>query len=113
MLSRQLAAACKQGSLLHPWRIIPRSRCNGLANFRSLSSLPNSKFFRALRQHDPLSSAVVHSKSGRSFDYGNLAADVVRSKELLLDRQPVLSGQRVAFLAENSYDYVGNLPQLS
>jgi acyl-CoA synthetase (AMP-forming)/AMP-acid ligase II len=37
-----------------------------------------------------------------------LVGDVVRSKELLLDRQPGLSGQRIAFLAENSYDYVGN-----
>jgi hypothetical protein len=104
MLSRQLASACKQGSL---WRrkgwIVPRW------SFRTVSSLPNSKFFRALQQHDPLSSAVVHGKSGRSFDYGNLVGDVVRSKELLLDRQPVLSGQRIAFLAENSYDYVGNV----
>lgn len=119
MLFRQLASGCKPCRLsslsnlgnpgsLHglfwPWR---RSRVAALASFREVSTLPNSRFFRALNQHDPKSWAIVHGKSGLSFNYGNLVADVLHAKELLLARQPVLSGQRIAFVAENSYDYVG------
>ncbi|OKL60695.1 hypothetical protein UA08_04417 [Talaromyces atroroseus] len=43
----------------------------------------------------------------RSFTYGDLTRDIARSREQLLQKYgSSLSGQRVAFLAENSYDYV-------
>lgn len=78
------------------------------------SQLPNTPIFRALKDHDPASLAVSHSVSGRSFTYGNLTADVARAKEdlqrqaaKLKERSSSLSGERVAFMAENSYDYVG------
>ncbi|KAG2010694.1 hypothetical protein GB937_007663 [Aspergillus fischeri] len=83
------------------------------ASLRSLSTLPNLPLFRALKDHDSSSLAVVHSASSRSFTYGNLVADVLQAKERLLGsvggRQESLSGERVAFLAENSYDYVVTL----
>lgn len=76
-----------------------------------LAQLPNTHIFRALREHDPSSLAVVHSLSGQSFTYGNLTADVLRAKEDLdhkaAETKGKLSGERVAFMAENSYDYVG------
>ncbi|KAJ5389052.1 uncharacterized protein N7496_000120 [Penicillium cataractarum] len=77
---------------------------------RLLTSLPDTHIFRAIRDHDPSSLAVLHSLSGRSFTYGNLTADVLRAKEDLEQKvgkmKGNLSGERVAFMAENSYDYV-------
>ncbi|KKA20871.1 AMP-binding enzyme [Rasamsonia emersonii CBS 393.64] len=76
---------------------------------RTLSTLPDIPLFRALYRHEPSSTAVVHSKSRRSFTYGNLVGDVVQAKEQLASKvngAGDLSGQRIAFLAENSYDYV-------
>lgn len=80
---------------------------------RSLASLPNLPLFRALHRHDPSSVAVVHSASSRTFTYGNLNADVLRAQDQLLQTakggKDELVGERVAFLAENSYDYVGTV----
>lgn len=80
---------------------------------RLLSTLPNTHIFRALQNHDPESLAVVHSVSSRSFTYGSLIADIVRTKNDLEQKaakaQGQLAGERVAFLAENSYDYVGTV----
>ncbi|KAH8429089.1 acyl-CoA synthetase [Aspergillus melleus] len=80
---------------------------------RSLSSLPNLPLFRALQGHDRSSPAVVHSASSRSFTYGNLVADVLLAQQQLFEsaggHHDGLSGERVAFLAENSYDYVVTL----
>lgn len=75
---------------------------------RLLSTLPNTHIFRALQSHDPESLAVVHSISARSFTYGNLIADTVLAKEDLEQKaQGQLAGERIAFIAESSYDYVG------
>ncbi|KGO48266.1 AMP-dependent synthetase/ligase [Penicillium expansum] len=80
---------------------------------RLLSTLPNTHIFRAIQNHDPESLAVVHSASSRSFTYGSLIADIVRAKDDLEQKaakaQGQLAGERVAFLAENSYDYVVTL----
>ncbi|KAJ5262585.1 hypothetical protein N7524_007890 [Penicillium chrysogenum] len=80
---------------------------------RLLSTLPNTPIFRALQNHDPERVAVVHSVSSRSFTYGSLIADIVRAKDDLEQKaakaQGQLAGERVAFLAENSYDYVVTL----
>ncbi|KAL2823480.1 AMP-binding enzyme [Aspergillus cavernicola] len=77
---------------------------------RSLATLPNLPLFRALKDHDPSTLAVVHSPSLRSFTYGDLVADVLHAQDRLLQaskgRRDGLHGERVAFLAENSYDYV-------
>jgi acyl-CoA synthetase (AMP-forming)/AMP-acid ligase II len=80
---------------------------------RLLSTLPNTHIFRALQNHDPDSLAVIHSASERSFTYGSLIGDVVRARDDLERKaakaQGPLAGERVAFLAENSYDYVGTV----
>ncbi|PGH28046.1 hypothetical protein AJ80_00301 [Polytolypa hystricis UAMH7299] len=85
--------------------------------YRSISStssaLPNLPLFRALKKHDPQSTAVVHSVSGRAFTYGSLLSDVLRAREGLAKftdgTQNVVKGRPVAFLAENGYDYVVTL----
>ncbi|OJD15830.1 hypothetical protein AJ78_03927 [Emergomyces pasteurianus Ep9510] len=82
---------------------------------RLSSTLPNLPLFRALRHHDPKSLAVIHSASGRAFTYGSLIGDVVRAQKNLLQcatassKNVALRGAPVAFLVENSYDYVVTL----
>ncbi|PGH07915.1 hypothetical protein AJ79_06123 [Helicocarpus griseus UAMH5409] len=91
---------------------LPRS---STSQFRLSSTLPDLPLFRSLHRHDPASTAVVHSVSGRSFTYGNLIADVLRSQDRLLEcaalgsRNAAVKGAPVAFLAENGYDYVVTL----
>ncbi|EQL29145.1 hypothetical protein BDFG_08182 [Blastomyces dermatitidis ATCC 26199] len=86
-----------------------------LLQTRLSSPLPDLPVLRAIQNHDPKSIAVVHSVSGRSFTYGSLIGDVLRSQEGLLQcaaassKNVVLRGSPVAFLAENSYDYVVTL----
>ncbi|KAK5171883.1 uncharacterized protein LTR77_003520 [Saxophila tyrrhenica] len=78
-----------------------------------MAPLQRSALFEALLQHDQDHPAIVHSLSGRSFTYGSLLQDVVGAKDRLLaqtsrDEQSIV-GERVAFLIENSYDYVVTL----
>ena len=77
----------------------------------NMASLQRSALFEALQQHDRDSTAVVHSLSGRSFTYGSLLNDVAEAKEGLLSTtgrdDASIVGERIAFLVENSYDYVG------
>ena len=78
---------------------------------RMLSTLPRLPLFEAVSKHDPESKAVVHSLSGRTFKYGELLGDVSRAKDRLAEAagRKDLNGERIAFLVENSYDYVGEL----
>jgi malonyl-CoA/methylmalonyl-CoA synthetase len=72
------------------------------------STLPRLPIFEALAGHDPRSTVAVHSASGRKFTYGGLMRDVVEGKERLLkEGGGEIDGERIAFLVENSYDYVG------
>ncbi|KAL9095850.1 MAG: hypothetical protein Q9165_001847 [Trypethelium subeluteriae] len=73
------------------------------------STLPKLPLFEAIAGHDPNSTAIVHSLSGRSFTYGELLKDVAETKENLKNtvHGKDLSGERIAFLIENGYDYVG------
>lgn len=94
--------------ILSPRLLRPRLRAHrGPLHAKLLSTLPNLPIFRSLQDHDPASVAVVHSTSNRTFTYGNLVGDVLRAKENLSSKTGKLAGERVAFLAENSYDYVG------
>ena len=72
-------------------------------------TLPKLAIFEAIASHDPKSTAVIHSTSGRRFLYGQLLRDVAASKDRLhrLFCGQGLDGQRIAFLVENSYDFVG------
>lgn len=76
-----------------------------------MASIQRSALFEAIQKHDSDSISVVHSLSGRTFQYGSLLNDVAAAKERLLQQtgrdEKSIVGERVAFLAENSYDYVG------
>lgn len=76
---------------------------------RMASTLPNSSIFKTLAQHDRKTPAIIHSQSGRSFTYGSLIHDIAAAKDDLWARvgNRSLQGERVAFLAENGYDYIG------
>ncbi|KAK2683787.1 AMP-dependent synthetase/ligase [Fusarium oxysporum f. sp. vasinfectum] len=78
---------------------------------RMLSTLPRLPLFEAVAQHDPDSKAVIHSLSGRAFKYGELLGDVSRARDRLAEAagREDLNGERIAFLVENSYDYVVTL----
>ena len=78
------------------------------------STFPDLPIFRAIASHDPRSIAVIHSRSERKFTYGELLKDVEGAKFTLYNQLKATStegesrgGQRVAFLVENGYDYVG------
>lgn len=73
------------------------------------STLPKLPVFEAISTHDPESIAVIHSTSGRRFTYGQLLKDVAEARDKLRQSASGQStdGQRVAFLVENGYDYVG------
>lgn len=78
-----------------------------------MAALQRSALFEAMQKHDAESTAVVHSLSGRSFKYGSLLHDVSVAKERLLSAtgktESSIVGERIAFLVENGYDYVGAL----
>lgn len=79
--------------------------------FRMASTLPRLPVFQAIASHDPQRIAVVHSLSNRSFSYGQLLHDVAQAKDQLRNHAngKELDGERIAFLVENSYDYVVTL----
>lgn len=72
-------------------------------------TLPRLPIFEAISKHDPASVAVIHSDSDRSFTYGELLKDVAAGRERLLAnaKKSSVEAERVAFLIENGYDYVG------
>lgn len=74
-----------------------------------ISTLPRLPIFEAIAKHDPSSTAIVHAASRREFKYGGLLHDVACAREQLMALSPGkdLNGERIAFLVENSYDYVG------
>lgn len=85
------------------------------SSLRKAIIMPDNPIFQAIQKHDPKSIAIIHSESGRTFSYGSLLYDVAAAKERLLQTAngKPLSGERIAFLAENGYDYVGAHPRLN
>lgn len=77
------------------------------------STLPRLPVFEAISGHDPDSTVAVHSASQRTFRYGELLGDVCRMRNRLLEAagRDDIHGERIAFLVENSYDYVGKLEE--
>lgn len=73
------------------------------------TTLPRLPIFEAIVKHDPQSTAVIHSSSGRTFTYGELLGDIRKARERFYEAsgKKDLNGERIAFLVENSYDYVG------
>lgn len=78
---------------------------------RMASTLPRLPIFEAVANHDRNATAVIHSVSGRSFTYGRLLGDVGQARDRLLAARGKadMDGERIAFLVENSYDYVVTL----
>ncbi|KAL2154976.1 hypothetical protein VTH82DRAFT_3652 [Thermothelomyces myriococcoides] len=75
------------------------------------STLPRLPVFEAIARHDPDSTTVIHSRSGRRFRYGELLGDVCKVRNRLHEAagKDNIDGERIAFLVENSYDYVVTL----
>ena len=102
------ASSLSQSPILFPRPSLLSSR-----RLRMASTLPNLHLFQSIAQHDPESIAVIHSVSGRKFTYGELLSDVAKAKDALHEAsgKDSIDGERVAFLVENSYDYVGVSPR--
>jgi hypothetical protein len=87
------------------------SRAFSCTSSAMAAALQRSAFFEAIRKHDPSSTAVVNFDSGVAFSYGSLLRDVSRTKERLLQEtgkdESGIAGERIAFMVENGYDYVG------
>ena len=87
------------------------SRAFSCTSSAMAAALQRSAFFEAIRRHDPSSTAVVNFDSGVAFSYGSLLRDVSRAKERLLQEtgkdESGIAGERIAFMVENGYDYVG------
>ncbi|KAB5578363.1 hypothetical protein GE09DRAFT_1089396 [Coniochaeta sp. 2T2.1] len=75
------------------------------------STLPRLPVFEAIARHDPNSTVVIHSNSGRTFRYGELLGDVCKTRNRIYEKagKTDIEGERIAFLVENSYDYVVTL----
>ncbi|KAK4157737.1 acyl-CoA synthetase family member 3, mitochondrial [Chaetomidium leptoderma] len=87
------------------------SRSTGVTRIRMASTLPKLPVFEAIARHDPDSTVVIHSNSGRRFRYGELLGDVCKVRNRLYETagRNDIDGERIAFLVENSYDYVVTL----
>ena len=92
--------------------LLPARRLYRYPGARMASTLPRLPVFEAIARHDPDSTVVVHSNSGRRFRYGELLGDVCKVRNRLYETagKSEIDGERVAFLVENSYDYVGKPP---
>ncbi|KAI0593116.1 hypothetical protein F4775DRAFT_579329 [Biscogniauxia sp. FL1348] len=98
--------SCLPFSSLPRFGIIPRLRLVRMAS--SSLTLPKLPVFEAISRHRPSSTAVVHCLSARTFRYGELLPDVCRVRDQIHDAagKSDIRGERIAFLVENSYDYV-------
>lgn len=89
-------------------RIFSRTATSGP---RALT-LPRLPIFEALNSHPKSNLAIVHSRSGQKFTYGELLIATARYKNQILNlgeakKEQDLKEKRVAILVENGYDYLG------
>ncbi len=95
-----------------PFRSLPTPLCGRRSQtpfLRMASTLPKLPIFEAIAGHKPGSTAVIHSSSGRRFTYGQLLKDTADARHKLykVADSGRIAGERIAFLAESGYDYVG------
>jgi hypothetical protein len=107
LITKYLCSACR--NVFRSRTISKFTTSPWLQVCRMASTLPNLAVFRAISRHDPASAAIIHSDSNQAFSYGTLLQDVVAAKRQISQtvREAPLHGERIAFLAENGYDYVG------
>lgn len=90
-----------------------RRECGRWSSTTISALLPRLPILEAIASHDPKSTAIIHSVSQRSFTYGQLLQDVALAygKYDAIDSttggRNGLRGERMVFMVENSYDYVG------
>lgn len=76
-----------------------------------MTALPPTPIFKALQTHNADSVAVLSAGASQSFTYGTLLNDVIEAKTRLLAKtgrtEDSIKDERIAFMVENSYDYVG------
>lgn len=77
----------------------------------ALPSLPLFVQANAFAQNTPDKIAVVDATKGQEFTYGQLLADAVALKKVILEELGLtevgnLEERRIAFLTPNGYDYV-------
>lgn len=75
----------------------------------SATTLQRSSFLEAIQKHEPASLAVLENDSGASFSYGTLIKSIAHAKDQLLSKagRTDVSGERIAFMVESGYEYVG------
>lgn len=73
------------------------------------TALQRSSFIEAIQKHDPSSLAILENDSGASFSYGTLLNSIAHAKDELLCKagRADISGERIAFMVESGYEYVG------
>ena len=73
------------------------------------ASLHLTPLLKALNEPDASSIAIVSQNTGVAFSYGSLLRDVARARYALLQSVDgkSLAGQRIGFIVENGYSFVG------
>lgn len=69
--------------------------------------LHRTPLLQALYEQDASYTAVVNHWSGATFTYGSLLRDIARARKELLKSKPDITGERIGFLVENGYSFVG------
>lgn len=95
-------------TILHPLRA-KRFHLTTSCLIHMAGAVPMLPLFEALASRSPQRLAVVHSASGQRFTYGGLLDDVTKASDDLRRHagNRTMDGERIAFLVENGYDYVG------
>lgn len=79
------------------------------------SETGESAFFKAIRRHHSISTAIVNNASGDSFSYNTLLRDALHMRHTLSQglNRDLEFGERIAFIVENGYTYVGTMTSVT
>jgi hypothetical protein len=78
------------------------------------ASLHRTPLLSTFGQQDVSSTAIINQFSGASFPYGSLLRDIARARQGFLTAvggKSDLAGERIGFIVENGYSYVGKSPR--
>jgi hypothetical protein len=73
------------------------------------ANIHRTPLLKALYEQDASSIAIIDQSSGAAFSYGLLIHDITRARYGLLKSvgDKPLAGERIGFIVENGYGYVG------